>query len=106
MMGKDPFSGAVPIGNGEVSSTNVPNVVTCIWHSRGMDHPPDAPGCENIMHNGRQVQAMPMGSLIAWLTVNLTQMLAITNGMAEHLNELQVYVESLDATLEEGAGKD
>jgi hypothetical protein len=97
MMG-DQFRGAIPLGDGNGDAKELgTQVVTCIWHNHELGHPPDAPECVKIMHNGKPIRVVPLPALLVWLTVNLTQMLGVSNEMAEHLNELQVYVEALDA---------
>ena len=86
------FRGAVPLGpNGQSPAT----LVTCIWHKYEgtIAHPPDAPQCWE--QDEQFVMQLP--GLIAWLTVNLTQLLGVTNNMAQALSEVSVYIEALDA---------
>ena len=89
------LQGAVPLGEpGETTQ-----MVSCLWHGASMEHPQGAPPCQ--WHSGASQQVMPLASLLQWLTITLTQLLGATNGMAEHLSELGVQVEALDATLSE-----
>ncbi len=85
--------GAVPLG------PEGTQMVSCIWHSLGLEHPPGAPPCQ--FHGGADQMVMPVASLLQWLTITLTTVTAAYNGMAEHLAELGVQVEALDATLSE-----
>ena len=94
----DGFLGAVPLGGPKPTT----QMVSCIWHTNKMEHPPGAPPCE--WHNGASQMVMPLTSLVQWLTLTLTQLLQlppVLDGMALHLGELQVTLEALDATLEE-----
>jgi hypothetical protein len=86
------FRGAVPLGP---QGQQPANVVTCIWHKYEelVAHPPDAPKCWEV--DGQHV--MDLGGLLSWLTVNLTQLLGITNNVAQAVAELQVHVEARDA---------
>lgn len=86
--------GAVPLGPEPETQ-----MVSCIWHGASMEHPVGAPPC--VWHAGASQQVMALTSLLQWLTITLTQLLGATNGMAEHLSELGVQVEALDATLSE-----
>lgn len=99
----DPFKGGVPLdGNGKGGPAGPPmgGAITCLWHSHNLAHPPDAPECFNRMHLGKPIRVVPLPAMLAWLVVNLTQMLTITEGMAEHLNEVALHVEALDLLLE------
>ena len=92
MTDDDVFRGAVPLGpQGQQTAT----VVSCVWHKYGEQviHPPDAPQCWE--QDGQWV--MQLGSLLAWLTVNLTQLLGIVNNMAGALANVQVQMEARDA---------
>lgn len=86
------FRGAVPLGP---QGQQAASVVTCIWHvyEEYAPHPPDAPTCWE--QDGQYV--LEMGGLLSWLTVNLTQLLGITNNIAGALAEVQVMVEARDA---------
>ncbi len=88
------FPGAVPLGPDPTTQ-----MVSCIWHSSGLEHPPGAPPCQ--FYGGADQMVMPVASLLQWLTITLTTVTAAYNGMAEHLAELGVQVEALDATLSE-----
>lgn len=94
MDNNDPaLRGAVPIGTPPVPT------VTCIWHYHPtIQHPPDAPP---HWQNDDGMWVIELAALFTWLTVNLTQMLTIANGIGEHLNEVAVHVEALDAILSE-----
>lgn len=94
--GEPIFKGAVPLGPGGSAAASL---VSCIWHKFGDDvaaHPPDAPQCWD--QDGHRV--MQLAGLLAWQTVNLTQLLSITNGIAQQLAETMVHLEALEATLE------
>ncbi len=90
------FQGAVPLGGELAPGTQM---VSCIWHSAGIEHPPGAPQCQ--FHGATDQMVMPVTQLLGWLTITLTTVTAAYNGMAEHLADLGVQVEALDATLSE-----
>jgi hypothetical protein len=90
------FPGAVPLGPPPQVGTQM---VSCIWHSAGIEHPPGAPECQ--FHGGTDQMVMPVTQLLGWLTITVTTVARAYNGMAEHLAELGVQVEALDATLPE-----
>lgn len=92
--GGDPrFPGAVPIG-GDMPAVGT-QMVSCIWHAGGVEHPTGAPKCQ--FHGGTDQMVMPLTQLLGWITITLTTVTHAYTGMAEHLAQLGVQVEAMDA---------